>query len=73
MTDLRTTVICRKSALPERGCLMLKQVVDEDYGPNNPEPMGMKDSAKVRDPARDAMHAAMEYIDGPQAVEGRGE
>lgn len=47
---------------------MLKQVVDEEYGPNNPEPLGMKDSAKVRDPARDAMHAAMEYMDGPQAA-----
>ncbi|HWQ62591.1 MAG TPA: hypothetical protein VN521_09785 [Negativicutes bacterium] len=52
---------------------MLKQVTAEDYGPNNPEPLGMKDSAKVRDPARDAMHAAMEYIDGPQAAVEREE
>jgi hypothetical protein len=49
-------------------CPVLKQIVEEDYGPNNPEPMGLKDSAKVRNPARDAMHAAMEYIDGPQTV-----
>ena len=48
---------------------MLKQVTEEEYGPNNPEPLGMKDSAMVRDPAKDALHAAMEYIDGPQTAD----
>lgn len=48
---------------------MLKQAIEEEYGANNPEPLGMKDSATVRDPAKDAMHAAMEYIDGLQAAD----
>lgn len=47
---------------------MLKQFVEEEYGPNNPEPLGMKDSATVRDPAKDALHAALEYIDGSRAA-----
>ncbi len=50
-------------------CPMLKQFVEEDYGPNNPEPLGMKDSAAVRDPTKDALHAAMEYIDGLSAAD----
>ncbi len=41
-----------------------KPSIDQDYGPNNPEPLAMKDSAMVRDPSRDALHAALEYIDG---------
>jgi hypothetical protein len=38
--------------------------MNTDYGPDNPEPLGMKDSSVVRDPSKDALHAAMEYILG---------
>jgi hypothetical protein len=44
-------------------CLIRKPAIEAEYGPNNPEPLAMKDSASVRDPTRDALHAAMEYID----------
>lgn len=29
----------------------------------------MKDSAAVRNPSRDSLHAALEYVDGPLAVD----
>lgn len=48
---------------------IIKQSLDTDYGPNNPEPLAMKDSAKVRDPEKDALHAALEYL-GDAAVDG---
>ncbi len=50
-------------------CLIKKPAIDEEYGPNNPEPLAMKDSASVRDPARDSLHAALEYIDRTQIAD----
>ncbi|MDR7867995.1 MAG: hypothetical protein RIN56_14455 [Sporomusaceae bacterium] len=44
--------------------LINKPSINQEYGPNNPEPLAMKDSALVRDPSRDSLHAALEYIDG---------
>jgi hypothetical protein len=46
---------------------IFKPFIEEEYGANNPEPLAMKDSAQVRDPSKDALHAALEYIDGARA------
>ncbi|MDR3589993.1 MAG: hypothetical protein P4N41_10085 [Negativicutes bacterium] len=32
------------------------------YGPDNPEPQEFKDSALVRNESRNALHAAIEYV-----------
>jgi hypothetical protein len=49
-------------------------LVEEEYGPNNPEPLAMKDSAQVRDLSKDSLHAALEYIEGTGAsIESRQE
>jgi hypothetical protein len=45
--------------------------LDQEYGPNNPEPLAMKDSAMVRDPSGDSLHAALEYIDGARNAAAR--
>lgn len=43
---------------------MIKPKVEtEKYGPNNPEPVDMKDSARVRNESHNALHASIEYID----------
>lgn len=46
---------------------IIKPFIEEEYGANNPEPLAMKDSAKVRDPSKDSLHAALEYIEGIRA------
>jgi len=50
---------------------IIKPAIDQEYGPNNPEPLSMKDSAMVRDPSRDSLHTALEYIDRTQAEDKR--
>ncbi len=56
---------CRHRPQINQGVVPInKPSIDQDYGPNNPEPLAMKDSAMVRDPSRDSLHATLEYIDG---------
>lgn len=53
---------------------IFKPFIEEEYGPNNPEPLAMKDSAQVRDLSKDSLHAALEYIEGTGAsIESRQE